>query len=90
MWQSIKVYTMFAETELIFREINTILFGNYNSWPHNIYNGSSQVYCLEQEGGNYECIKDLLANLVFERNEYHSLYILLVFFNLFQINDFSH
>ena len=42
--------TLFAQTETIFREENTILFGNYNLWPLDIYNGPSQVYYIKLGG----------------------------------------
>ena len=31
------------------RERNTVIFGNYNLWPLNIYNVLSQVYCINQK-----------------------------------------
>ena len=27
---------------------NTILFAKYSLWPLNIYNGASQIYCVNQ------------------------------------------
>ena len=43
----IRVYTV--KVKKIFRQNNTIFFLNYNLTPLDMYNGLSQVYCIEPE-----------------------------------------
>ena len=72
----------FARTKSIFRERNTIFFGNYILWPLNIYNGLSWLYCynvcsfMDQSIGlkrvnlfTYLC----LLNLLFQTSNINSI-----------------
>ena len=53
--------TRFAETKTIFRVRNTNLFGNCNLWRLDIYNESSQDYCIRPEGKRPLVHKGLLT-----------------------------
>ena len=49
MWHFIRVGTvLFAKTEMVYRERNTIYFGSYNLLHLKIYNGPFQVYVSNQ------------------------------------------
>ena len=70
LWQTVKnqmkctilsVYTLFAQTKVIFRANNTIFiwYETYNLWLLNtcIHKGPFQVYCIKPDGQIHYCIK---------------------------------
>ena len=51
--------TLFVKVKQIFRQINTLLFENYNLKPLDMYNGLSSVYCIKPEGRIHKYTNDI-------------------------------